>query len=211
MDTEKGKGAVMLTNFLVAVVERILNTALVLDSTLIAKLKPVTQQRLLIDIRDWQQQFVVVFTGQNLHLYNTKETLYDCMISANIDTLMALQNPAMLTQLIRQDKLDLQGDLNIAQGYSNAFAAMDIDWPEHLSRYIGDAPAQQVWQLITQLKSQGDKTQLKLNNTITHLCQDELAVTIHPIELEQFKQHTRQLKGQVAQLEMRINQLLQSN
>ena len=88
---------------------------------------PIAHKQLLIEIRDWQQRFLLVFSDQQLHLYSTEENQYDCMISGDIDTLMALQNPAMLTQLIRQDKLDLQGDLNIAQGFSNAFAAMDVD------------------------------------------------------------------------------------
>ena len=200
----------MLNNFIVAIVERILNTALKLDPTLSDRLAPIAQQRLLIDIRDWQQQFLVVFTGQQLHLYNTTEQQFDCMISADIQTLLALKNPAMLTQLIRQDKLDLQGDLHIAQGFSNAFAALDIDWPEHLSTYLGDAPAQQIWQVLQQAKLQGQKTNKQLATTLTTLCQDELKVTIHPLELEQFKQHTRQLKSHTAQLELRINQLLQA-
>ncbi|MBB1292424.1 SCP2 domain-containing protein [Pseudoalteromonas sp. SR41-4] len=200
----------MLNNFMVALVERVLNTALKLDPTLSDRLSSISQQRLLIDIRDWQQQFLVVFTGQQLHLYNTTETQYDCMISADINTLMALKNPAMLTQLIRQDKLDLQGDLNIAQGFSNAFAALNIDWPEHLSDYLGDAAAQQLWKLVKQTQQQSQKANKKLSTTLTTLCQDELKVTIHPLELEQFKQHTRQLKAHVAQLELRINQLLQA-
>ncbi|MDN3378757.1 MULTISPECIES: SCP2 sterol-binding domain-containing protein [unclassified Pseudoalteromonas] len=199
----------MLTNFIVALVERILNTSLKLDTSLIDKLEPVSHKRLLIDIRDWQQQFVLVFTKQSIHLHRTNEQQFDCMISGDIETLLALKNPAMLTQLIRQDKLDLQGDLNIAQGFSNAFSAMDIDWPEHLSRYLGDAPAQQLWQIMQSAKHQGLVTDNKVTATLTQLCQDELKVTIHPLELDQFKQQTRQLKGQVAQLEQRINQLLQ--
>jgi ubiquinone biosynthesis protein UbiJ len=45
---------------------------------------------------------------------------------------------------------------------------------------------------------------------LTSLCQDELAITIHPLELEQFKQKNRELKGQVAAVEQRINALLNS-
>ena len=50
----------------------------------------------------------------------------------------------------------------------------------------------------------------KLEKTLTTLCQDELAVTIHPLELAEFKQQNRQLKSQVSQLEMRVNALLKS-
>lgn len=201
----------MLSNIVIAFIERIINTTLALDKNLITQLNNVDQQRLLIEIRDWDQQLLVVFSAQRLHLYLTDEDNADCIISADIDTLIALKDPSILTQLIRQDKLDLQGDLNVAQGYSNAFANIDIDWPEHFSKYVGDAGAQQLHLLMQALKKQNTKSFKELSTTITSLCQDELKVTIHPLELEQFKQQNRQLKSQTAQLEMRINQLLKLN
>ncbi|MDI4670086.1 SCP2 sterol-binding domain-containing protein [Pseudoalteromonas shioyasakiensis] len=200
----------MLANALLSLVERIINQLLQLDPQLQGKLAAIADKQLLIEIRDWQQSILCVYSDEQIHLYSTQERCFDCMISADIDTLLALKDPSMLTQLIRQDKLDLQGDLNLAQGFSNAFAELDIDWPEHFSRYIGDAPAQQLWLSIQALKRRGSQTKSKLENTLTTLCQDELAVTIHPLELAEFKQQNRQLKSQVSQLEMRINALLQS-
>ena len=200
----------MLANALLSLVERIINQLLQLDPQLKGKLAAIADKQLLIEIRDWQQSILCVYSDEQIHLYSTQERSFDCMISADIDNLLALKDPSMLTQLIRQDKLDLQGDLNLAQGFSNAFAELDIDWPEHFSRYIGDAPAQQLWLSIQALKRRGSQTKSKLENTLTTLCQDELAVTIHPLELAEFKQQNRQLRSQVSQLEMRINALLQS-
>ncbi|MEQ5876071.1 SCP2 sterol-binding domain-containing protein [Pseudoalteromonas sp. NFXS39] len=200
----------MLANALLSLVERIINQLLQLDPQLKGKLAAIADKQLLVEIRDWQQSILCVYSDEQIHLYSTPERNFDCMISADINTLLALKDPSMLTQLIRQDKLDLQGDLNLAQGFSNTFAELDIDWPEHFSRYIGDAPAQQLWLSLQTLKRRGSQTKSKLENTLTTLCQDELAVTIHPLELAEFKQQNRQLKSQVSQLEMRINALLQS-
>jgi ubiquinone biosynthesis protein UbiJ len=199
----------MLPNFVLSLIERILNQALKLDPQLSQKLSAVEQQRLVVEVRDWQQTIQLVFADEKLHLYTAQSSdNADCMISADIDTLIALKNPAMLTQLIRQDKLDLQGDLNIAQTYSNAFSGLDIDWPEQLSKYIGDAPAQQLYLYLKALGQQSNKTKAQISSIFTSLCQDELAITIHPLELEQFKQLNRELKGQVAAIEQRINTLL---
>tara|TARA_B110000046_G_scaffold163388_1_gene178299 strand:+ start:1823 stop:2515 length:693 start_codon:yes stop_codon:yes gene_type:complete len=204
----------MLPNFVLSLIERVLNQALELDPQLSQKLSAVKHQRLVVEVRDWQQSIQLIYSDeqlQQLHLYSAlNNENADCMISADINTLLALKNPAMLTQLIRQDKLDLQGDLNIAQTYSNAFSSLDIDWPEQLSNYIGDAPAQLLFQNLTMLKHQGAKAHSKISSMLTSLCQDELAVTIHPLELEQFKQKNRELKGQVAAVEQRINALLNS-
>ena len=204
----------MLPNFVLSLIERVLNQALKLDPQLSQKLSAVKHRRLVVEVRDWQQSIQLIYSDeqlQQLHLYSAlNNENADCMISADINTLLALKNPAMLTQLIRQDKLDLQGDLNIAQTYSNAFSSLDIDWPEQLSNYIGDAPAQLLFQNLTMLKHQGAKAHSKISSMLTSLCQDELAVTIHPLELEQFKQKNRELKGQVAAVEQRINALLNS-
>lgn len=199
----------MLPNFALSLIERVLNQALKLDPHLSTKLNAVKYQRLVVEVRDWQQTIQLVFADDKLHLYtaNNNESA-DCMISANIDTLIALKNPAMLTQLIRQDKLDLQGDLNIAQTYSNAFSDLDIDWPEQLSQYIGDAPAQQLYLYLKSCGQQSRKAKNKMSLLFTSLCQDELAVSIHPLELEQFRQQNRELKSKTAALEQRVNALL---
>jgi len=201
----------MLPNFVLSLIERVLNQALKLDPQLSQKLSAVKHQRLVVEVRDWQQNIQLIYSDEQLHLYSAlNNENADCMISADINTLLALKNPAMLTQLIRQDKLDLQGDLNIAQTYSNAFSSLDIDWPEQLSNYIGDAPAQLLFQNLTMLKHQGAKAHSKISSMLSSLFQDELAITIHPLELEQFKQKNRELKGQVAAVEQRINALLNS-
>ena len=201
----------MLPSFVLSLIEQILNQALKLDPSLHDKLNVVEHQRLLVEVRDWQQKIVITYANQQLHLYTALEHAdADCMISATIDTLLALKNPAMMTQLIRQNKLDLEGDLNIAQNYSSAFSSVDIDWPEQLAKHIGDAPAQQLYLHLQSLKQQGKKAKSQLDNTFISVCQDELAITIHPLELEQFKQQNRALKGQVAAIEQRINALIKA-
>ena len=117
----------MLANALLSLVERIINQLLPLDPLLQGKLAAIADKQLLIEVRDWQQSILCVYSDEQIHLYSTQERSFDCMISADINTLLALKDPSMLTQLIRQDKLDLQGDLNLAQGFSNAFAELDID------------------------------------------------------------------------------------
>lgn len=201
----------MLPSFVLSLIEQVLNQALKLDPSLIDKLKAVEHQRLLVEVRDWQQKIAITYANQQLHLYTAlAHADADCMISANINTLLALKNPAMLTQLIRQDKLDLQGDLNIAQSYSSAFSSLDIDWPEQLAKYVGDAPAQQLYSHFQSFKQQGKKAKSQLDSTLISLFQDELAITIHPLELAQFKQQNRALKSQVAAIEQRINALIKA-
>ncbi|MEC8208569.1 MAG: SCP2 sterol-binding domain-containing protein, partial [Pseudomonadota bacterium] len=96
----------MLANALLSLVERIINHVLQLDPAVKNKLASIADKQLLIEIRDWQQSILCVYSDEQIHLYSTQERSFDCMISADINTLLALKDPSMLTQLIRQDKLD---------------------------------------------------------------------------------------------------------
>ncbi|CAH9066366.1 Ubiquinone biosynthesis accessory factor UbiJ [Pseudoalteromonas sp. CIP111854] len=198
----------MIKTLLVAAAERVLNGALNLDPHFAAPLKKVQHKVLAIEIRDWQQTFALTYTGQSFMLFNNFQEQSDCHISASIATLSELKEPSQLTRLIRQEKLDLEGDLHLAQTYSQSFSNLDIDWAEHLSEYLGDAGAQQLVQQIKHVITRTKKADSILSNTTQELCQDELKVTIHPLEMTQFKAHTRELKQHAAQLEQRINQLL---
>ncbi|BBN83162.1 hypothetical protein PA25_31470 [Pseudoalteromonas sp. A25] len=198
----------MINTLLVAAVERVLNAALKLDPSFATSLEKTRHQVLLIEIRDWQQTFALTFTGQSFMLFNNYQEHADCHISASIETLTQLKDPSVLTQLIRQEKLDLQGNLNLAQAYSQSFSSLDIDWPEQLSPYLGDAAAQQLAQHIQLACARTQHFGKVLKSTTSQLLQDELKVAVHPLEVAQFKAHTRELKQQTAQLEQRINQLL---
>ncbi|CAM4058360.1 ubiquinone biosynthesis accessory factor UbiJ [Pseudoalteromonas byunsanensis] len=198
----------MINTLLTAAAERILNKILSLEPSLLASLGKIQHQVLAVEIRDWQQTFAITFTGHSFMLFNNYQEHVDCHISASIETLSQLKDPSQLTRLIRQGELDLEGNLHLAQAYSQIFSELDIDWAEHLSTYFGDAAAQLLVQQLRNTKQRTVHLDDVLKTTTIGLFQDELKVTIHPIEMAQFKAHTRELKQHTAVLEQRINQLL---
>lgn len=200
----------MLTTLLGALAEQALNQVLKLSPSLKEQLTSTCHRLLVVHIRDWQQQVGVLFSGTAFHVFMDVEGKGDCWVSADLNTLQSLKDPSKLTLLIRQNQLDLEGDIHLAQTFSRALSNVDIDWPEHISHYLGDAPAQHLCDGLNKTKLKAQTQQKWLAKTWTELCQDELKITIHPIELEQFTEHTRALKQHVDSLEQRINALLSS-
>lgn len=198
----------MLTTLACAAIENALNLLLDKEPSLKLALEQVKHQTLAVEIRDWHTTYALIFTGKQFMLFNNYQEQARCKISAHLETLPKLKDPSVMTQLIRLDKLDLEGDLHLAQAYSGAFAKLDIDWAEHLSAYIGDAPAQFIAEKSQQTIKCLSNNATTFADTFTQLMQDELKVAIHPLELQQFKQHTRAIKQHAAQLEQRIEQLL---
>lgn len=200
----------MLGHFAIAAIETLANRLISLDPQVQTRLAKVQGQSLVVHVRDWQQFISVVYASEGLMLqvHDAQPEHSDCFISADTDTLMKLKDPSRLTQLIRQHKLDIDGDIHLAQAFSQAFSELDIDWPEHWSQYIGDAPAQLLWQAVSQGKARALEAQGKLDHILLTLLQDELKVSIHPLELTQFTRQNRQLKSDVQQLEQRLDKLL---
>jgi len=200
----------MLPQLIIALIESVLNQAIKLSPQLHTDLSTIKHKKLQLSIKDWQLDFILLYTGEKFIILTTDEKLADCIICASIDTLLELKDPAKITKLIREGKLDLEGDIQLAQTYSSALSKIEIDWPEQLSNYLGDGMSHRVTQGIKSLHTQQQKLVSKLKSTTKHTLQDELKIAMHPIELTIFKNDNRQLTSDLELLEHRINILMQS-
>jgi len=200
----------MLPQLIIALIESVLNQAIKLSPQLHTDLSTIKHKKLQLSIKDWQLDFILLYTGEKFIILTTDEKLADCIICASIDTLLELKDPAKITKLIREGKLDLEGDIQLAQTYSSALSKIEIDWPEQLSNYLGDGMSHRVTQGIKSLHTQQQKLVEKLKSTTKHTLQDELKIAMHPIELTIFKNDNRQLTSDLELLEHRINILMQS-
>jgi ubiquinone biosynthesis protein UbiJ len=200
----------MLSQLIIALIESVLNQAIKLSPQLHTSLSAIKHKTLQLNIKDWQQAFILLYTGEKFIILTTDEKQADCIICASIETLLELKDPAKITKLIRENKLDLEGDIQLAQAYSSAFSKIEIDWPEQLSSYLGDGMSHRVTLGVKTLHSQQQKLVEKLKATTAHTLQDELKVAMHPIELTIFKNDNRQLTSDLDVLEHRINILMQS-
>ncbi|MCG7564253.1 MULTISPECIES: SCP2 sterol-binding domain-containing protein [Pseudoalteromonas] len=202
----------MWITLLTAVAESALDQLLNKEPALALQLAPTQHKTLAITLTDLGLCCALHYVGEqqgkpHCFVYGNYQDKADCHITTTLSTLGEISDPSQLTRLIREEKLDLEGDLQLAQSYSKAFSGLDIDWAEHLSRHLGDAPAQLLVERCKTATQRGGSHLKTLQRTFTQLCQDELKVAVHPLEVRQFKSHTRQLAQQLAALEQRINAL----
>lgn len=129
-------------------------------------------------------------------------------VKADITTLYQLTEGANLTELIKQDKLALEGDLQLLQNFSHFMQNLDIDIAEPISRYIGDAPTHmlqsKVEQSVTNLKSIAIKTKAHISQLTT----EEYKLAPHRLEYIHFKDQLDELNTDIEHIEQRINKLL---
>ncbi|AOT06463.1 ubiquinone biosynthesis accessory factor UbiJ [Pseudoalteromonas luteoviolacea] len=197
----------MWISVLTAIAEQAINRLLTLEPNLAADLQGGAHKVLALTLTDLNLSCALHYNGEYCFVYGSYHDDADCHITTSLDCIGELKDPSQLTRLIRNGQLDLEGDLHLAQLYSKAFGNLDIDWAEHLSRYLGDAGAEHFVSSAKQCSNKAQQHKKSYQQVVTQLCQDELNVAIHPLELQQFKAQTRALSSQLAALEQRINTL----
>ncbi|KKD59634.1 membrane protein [Grimontia sp. AD028] len=123
-----------------AVVETSLNTLLKQDVESQRRLARLKGKVLRVRLTDINKQLVFVFS-QQIDVLADFEGDADCDLALAISVAPQLKDKANLTKLIKEDKLHLDGDIDVAQQFSNLLNGLNPDIAEWLSHYTGDVVA----------------------------------------------------------------------
>ncbi|CZF84880.1 SCP-2 sterol transfer family protein [Grimontia celer] len=123
-----------------AVVETSLNTLLKQDVESQRRLARLKGKVLRVRLTDISKQLVFVFS-QQIDVLADFEGDADCDLALTISVAPQLKDKANLTKLIKEDKLHLDGDIDVAQQFSNLLNGLNPDIAEWLSHYTGDVVA----------------------------------------------------------------------
>lgn len=166
----------MFPQALAASLEAIINQVLSLDSanSSLEKLAHKTLSLVLTELGFPLSFTVTSGIGANKQalLVSSLTECADCTINTSIKTLQELQAKKQLTELIKQDKLDVTGDIKVAQKFATMAQNLDIDWQSELANHIGDIATHKLMQL-------GKKISAKLNFATTKIQADASEYIVH--------------------------------
>jgi ubiquinone biosynthesis protein UbiJ len=128
-------------------------------------------------------------------------------VRADASTLYQLTEGANLTELIKQDRLSLQGDLQLLQTLSHYLQHIHFDFAEPLSRYIGDAPTHKLVTAAKQFSHDIKQVIQKARSHISQLTTEEYRLAPHKIEWLDFRDNVDELVNQTERIEAKIAQL----
>lgn len=131
----------------------------------------------------------------------------DVSLHADATTLYRLSEGANLTELIKQDKLKLEGDLNLLQSFSQYLRGIEFDFAEPISRYLGDGPTHKLISTSHQAKGFALEVLRKTRSHLGQLAVEEYRLAPHPIELLHFRDQMDDLVADTRAIEQRIAQL----
>ena len=135
----------------------------------------------------------------------------DCTIKVSVKTLLELKKEQQITELIKQEKLDVQGDIKIAQLFANIAESLEIDWQSEVAKHIGDIPTYKLSQF-------GKKLTKKINFSYQQIQADASEWLVHEkrlvvtfSQIQSFGQQVAEVSKQTDTLSKRIQRLAQKS
>lgn len=170
-------------------------------------LKPLSEKTLTVKLGELPFPLSFTVSNEKIHV-STSEAHYDCCLVTSVSTLIELQKEQQLTDLIRNDKLDIQGDLKVAQRFADIAQTLDIDWQSELAKRIGDIPAYKMGQLgrriVNKLSFASQQIQADASEWLVH----EKRLMITSAELSYFSRDVDFIEQHAAELSQRIDNLI---
>ncbi len=191
-----------------AVIETSLNTLIKDDPNLGRRLARLKGQVIQVHLKELNKTLTFVFS-QQIDVLANYEGKPDCYLSLHLSVLPELREQANITKLIKQDKLVLEGDIQLAQKFSQLMTDCKPDIEEWLSRVTGDVVAHTV---VQGAKNVGSLLTSQFNKHQNHLAQvltEEWRIAPAPLEIAYFCDQVDEVKSQAARLEAKLAALLE--
>jgi ubiquinone biosynthesis accessory factor UbiJ len=132
-----------------------------------ARLRQLHAKVICIQLSQLAFPLYILF-AKEIQVFSRYEGEIAVTVHADATTLYLLREGASLTELIKTDKLRLDGDLSALQSFSQYLQQVRFDFAEPLSRYLGDVPTHM---LMTSARRAREGALTLMSKTRSHLAQ----------------------------------------
>ncbi|KMT66071.1 SCP2 domain-containing protein [Catenovulum maritimum] len=161
-----------------------------------------------IELTDLSLVLVMQITEAGLvNVWSPLEGEVDCKIQTTLSGLQKLQQPEQITALIKSGEVDIEGDVQLAQKFSDWLKQSLVYWQDILASLTGNIAAHKISETSNQLIKKAKLTKQNSERAFTNIVWDEKRLAPHPIEVIDFGDQLTSLRQDVDRLAARINQL----
>ncbi|MGD8173748.1 ubiquinone biosynthesis accessory factor UbiJ [Vibrio sp. TRT 21S02] len=191
-----------------AVIETTLNTLIKDDPELGRRLSRLKGQVIQIHLKEVDKTLTFIFS-QQIDVLANYEGEPDCYLSLNLSVLPELRDQSNITKLIKQDKVVLEGDIQLAQKFSQLMTDCKPDIEEWLSRLTGDVVAHTLVQGVNNVGQFAKSRFTKHQNHLAQVITEEWKLVPAPLEVAYFCDQVDEVKSQAARIEAQLQRLLE--
>ncbi|MBF4257739.1 SCP2 domain-containing protein [Vibrio anguillarum] len=191
-----------------AAIETTLNTLIQDDPELVRRLSRLKGQVIQVHLKEFNKTLTFIFS-QQIDVLAAYEGESNCYLSLNVSILPELREQANITQLIKQDKLVLEGDIQLAQKFAQLITDCKPDVEEWLSRLTGDVLAHALVQGVKDIGQALQSQRSKHQNHLSQVLTEEWRLLPSLLEVAYFCDQVDDLNSQAARIEAKIQHLLE--
>ena len=185
--------------------EQVLNQVIGLDPDAAARLAALHGRTIRIALRGTGMQWIFI-PGRDgrLRVVGSLEGQPDCTLAGSpLDLLRASAKAAGAQQLFA-GHVQIEGDTDLAQRFSEVLADLDIDWEEQLSRLTGDIAAHEIGRGVRAASREGARMRRSSEQILSEYLTEEARLLPHRFEVEDFIADVDTLRDDAERLAARI-------
>ena len=196
-----------LMSLITAGTEQVFNTLLWRDKALKPARQRLQGKVLRVVLQEFSTPLVLVFSEQQMDVLGQWDAEADCTVITRIAVLPVLRDRQQLTRLIRQNDLEVQGDIQVVQNLVSLLDMAELDPAELLAPWMGDVAAEGIGRFLIEggqfLKNRLSRQQRYIADTLT----EEWRMAPGPLEVAWFSEETQALETAATDLLRRLEKL----
>ncbi|WP_448547120.1 ubiquinone biosynthesis accessory factor UbiJ [Thalassotalea fusca] len=192
---------------LCALIEQALNELSKRSLTQELTLASLEGSSLSIQVKELSAPICFNFVSDKILVSSHLEQDADCSIYLQLSVLSQLKNTQNLTSLIKQEKLDVEGDLKVAQRFIGYLEGIDIDWRIEVANVIGDVATFKLEQCVAFLSQKFSFAREQISQDASEWLLHEKRLLVADSELQVHYEAVTACSKQTESIANRINAL----
>ena len=200
----------MLLSGLLASVESGVNRVLRLDSTALARMRPLTGKVIAVECASPALHLFILPSDEGLLLAAQWAADADCTLRAPASSLLHLALSKDKTAVLHGPQVDLEGDSHVLMELAAILQDLELDWEFELSRWIGPVATTLIAGHVRSRANWYQHGFASLNQNLAEYLSEEARTLVGEREAQARFNELDQLKLDLDRLEARVERLSRS-
>ena len=200
----------MLLSGLLASVESGVNRILRLDSTALARMRPLTGKVIAVECASPALHLFILPSDEGLLLAAQWAADADCTLRAPASSLLHLALSKDKTAVLHGPQVDLEGDSHVLMELATILQDLELDWEFELSRWIGPVATALIAGHVRSRANWYQHGFASLNQNLAEYLSEEARTLVGEREAQARFDELDQLKLDLDRLEARVERLSRS-
>ena len=200
----------MLLRGLLASVEHGVNRVLRLDSTALARLRPLTGKLIAVDCASPALHLFILPSEEGLMLASQWAAEPDCTLRAPASSLLRLALSKNKSAILHSPKVELEGDSAVLMELAAVLQDLELDWEYELSNWIGPVATALIGGHVRSRANWYQQGFASINQNLAEYLSEEARTLVGEREAQARFDELDQLKLDLDRLEARFERLCRS-